>query len=411
MNRDSLSTDQFIAYTSILNWFGEDGRSETELLTLGGFAGSGKSTLLSLLVTELGPKFQIAVVTYTGKASQVVRKKLHQELGVAKARKAAFVGTIHSFMYRPVFGPGDAILGWDLRDDLGSYDLIVIDEASMVPSDMVEDLLALDIPILAVGDHGQLPPIGGSGSLMQNPDLRLEKIHRQAESNPIIRLSALVRSTGKLDPKMADGNHVIFKHRRELKGDVEKRFAEARSSGGIWECASNFGLIAYTNATRTRLNSFARQALGFHASDLRLEDVVMCLKNTRSGNASVSNGMRGRIRRFEQDGKHHYQATIDFPDEGISVHHRPLRHQFGHEKTFSKLDEFKDKGFVAGYWSDVGHLYDYGYAITAHKAQGSQYEEVAVVLERPFKVSEEDWTRWQYTSCTRAVSKLVIYGT
>src|SRR5208282_6828508 len=104
--------------------------------------------------------------------------------------------------------------------------LIIVDEASMVADDMVRDLQSFHVPILAVGDHGQLPPVGGVGSLMKNPMLRLEQIHRQAEGNPIIALSKMIREQGRI-PDELPGDAVRFGKLRFVENLLEERYTDA----------------------------------------------------------------------------------------------------------------------------------------------------------------------------------------
>ena len=69
------------------------------------------------------------------------------------------------------------------------YRLIVIDEASMVNDDLRDDILSFNVPVIFIGDMNQLPPIFGKSSVMLKPDFVLTKIMRQAEGDPIIKLS------------------------------------------------------------------------------------------------------------------------------------------------------------------------------------------------------------------------------
>ena len=107
-----------------------------------------------------------------------------------------------------------------------NYGLIIVDEASMVDDMMIRDLRSFGVPILAVGDHGQLPPVGGVGSLMKNPNLRLEQIHRQAEGNPIIALSKMMREEGRL-PESMPGDAVRFERLRFVDKLIEERYEDA----------------------------------------------------------------------------------------------------------------------------------------------------------------------------------------
>ena len=105
------------------------------------------------------------------------------------------VGTIHSLIYSPIVNDKEEIIGWKTKQKIDRT-LIIIDEASMVDETIWRHLLAFKVPIIVVGDHGQLPPIKGNFNLMQKPELCLEEIHRQASTNPIIGLSIQAREHG-----------------------------------------------------------------------------------------------------------------------------------------------------------------------------------------------------------------------
>ena len=311
--------------------------------------------------------------------------------------------------------------GWLRREALDrNYGLIIVDEASMVDDMMLRDLKAYGVPILAVGDHGQLPPVGGSGSLMKNPNLRLERIHRQAEGNPIIALSKMIRETGRL-PDTLPGDDVVFERLRFVDQLIEKRYADASP-----ERLLAMGLACYTNRRRMGLNVAARRAIGVARNGRELPrrgEHVICLRNMKGeqGRPPVSNGMRGVLQtdatpkqevnyRGEKLGASEVKlvGSIAFPEDEIDpVQYEMLRAQFGREKTFGTPEELvKETGIHS--FAMAGALFDYGYAMTVHKMQGSQFDDLVVCAERPGPVGDEDWRRWLYTAVTRAAKKLTV---
>ena len=229
--------------------------------TCGGFAGVGKSSLLRRLLKVPPGPFNISPVAYccyTGRASSVlsspgssrphVSRRQVERCGAGKALTGRFknlfysasspeadmpyCGTIHRLLYRPVIHDKTEELkrGWVKRDELDrKYKLIIVDEASMVSDDLLRDLQFHGAPILAVGDHGQLPPVMASGDLMQKPMLRLEKIHRQAEGSPIIRLAHWVRG-GRRIGCLASRQERRQARRREVLLEVRDR---QRSERGV----------------------------------------------------------------------------------------------------------------------------------------------------------------------------------
>lgn len=167
----------------------------TPFITLGGYAGTGKTTLLGQLRTALhekNKKLRVSFCSYTGKATRVMKSKL---VSNAALQDQDSISTIHGLLYTPILDDKENITGWKRKDEV-ECDLIIIDEASMIDKEIWNDLLSYHIPIIAVGDHGQLPPIRGTFNVMEHPDLRLEEIHRQAKGNPIIEVSVKARLEG-----------------------------------------------------------------------------------------------------------------------------------------------------------------------------------------------------------------------
>ena len=152
-----LSTEQNKIVDSILNWFKD---SSKQYITLGGYAGTGKTTVLGSITTLLNKdkkKLNIAYCSYTGKAARVLERKLRDTNSVSYSD---YIGTIHRLIYKAIVDDRDNIIGWELipKSDF-DYSLIVVDEASMLTEDIWNDLLSFDVPIIAVGDHSQLPQL------------------------------------------------------------------------------------------------------------------------------------------------------------------------------------------------------------------------------------------------------------
>lgn len=399
----SLSDDQNAAYERICAWMRKP-RADT--LTLGGYAGTGKSTLVSHLASDFHNK-RIAFCALTGKASNVLRQKM-RALGLSSPNHQ--VMTLHSLLYQ-CFQLPDGRLRWKVKqpDTFGSFDRIVIDEASMVPDKMLEQLKAFNVPILAVGDHGQLAPVGGSGSLMKAPELRLEKIHRQAEGNPILALSAAVRSSGEL-PKSAptgERGQVAYVAKHQLKELLEKVYAE--------RAVKDVAALTWRNETRVATNRLSRRILGFSAPDVerdmpRPSDQVVVLKNAYR---MAFNGMRGELEQVhelgaEQGGEHYVDVTVRFDEEKLQFDGTASKLFFGRPKMPETLEELEAQGMFTEEWEELGLLLDFGYALTVHKSQGSQFDTVVVVREKPPFASAEQYRRWMYTAATRAQNRLFV---
>lgn len=309
---------------------------------------------------------------------------------------------------------------WIRREVLDrDYSIIIVDEASMVDNKMLNDLRGYEIPILAVGDHGQLPPVSGDGSLMQSPIVRLEKIHRQAEGNPIIALSKIIRETGRLPEQPPNGDEVRYCSIKFLEELLRDRYGNASP-----EQLLDMGIVCYTNWRRQGLNTLIRKIrrTAKKKDDLgRAGDHVVCLKNMRSvGFQPVYNGMRGVLlndivpkeytdhKNQKTVSDHLLVGSIEFPEDGVKAReYSMLRHQFGREKTYRYVEELQQETGISSF-NQAGALFDFGWAMTCHKMQGSQIKDLVVVAERPGPCSNEDWKRWLYTATTRAAERLII---
>lgn len=466
---DDLSPDQRSAYDAILTWLNR-GADTKPTLTLAGYAGSGKSSVVSVLAhalptpafcaftgkasSVLGRKLAEAGIATVNRCI-----KRDPDTGVAPFEPRPYCGTIHGLIYRPcpvcmieeevhehlysakcrephpagvasaiatamklspqpclACDPPPAKRGKDgycgacnnarflRRTELDrDYGLLVVDEASMVSDDLLEDLKSFGVPILGVGDHGQLPPVRGTGSLMKHPDLRLEKIHRQAEGNPIIALSKRIRETGDIDDAMEDGDRFLILPSRKFEAYREKTWTKERLE------ADPLGLVgvAWTNRKRVALNQEIRTALGYKGEKPKSGEVLICLKNA----PPIYNGMRGTL---VGDAQPAGDAGGKAPKLKVSVNFLEDRQkaeniliselQFFEEKTID-FDQVKELGVSM---AQLGQLYDFGYALTCHKMQGSQAGEVCVFEEPGLsRMGREDRARWMYTAVTRAASRLV----
>ena len=315
--------------------------------TLGGYAGTGKTTLIKYLV-QFFPNY--GVCAYTGKAANVLRKK-----GMSAS-------TIHSRIYEPRFENGT--MWFDLRDDPGCSGFIV-DEASMVSKEIYDDLTLFGIPMIFVGDHGQLEPVGTKFNLMSKPEIRLEEIHRNA--GEIAWFAEHVRKG--FAPKSF----------RKAKEKVEFISPKKLSTEQLLE--SDQVICAY-NSTRVETNARIRKALKY-TGIINEGERVMCLRNNKR--LGLFNGMQGTVKRLFQKKKRHY---MDFEFDGTvipSVCYDP--HQFGQEKGAN------------GFGNTTINPFDYAYCITCHKSQGDEWNRV-LVLEQ--KCSRWSHKRWAYTAASRA---------
>lgn len=380
-----LSKSQIKVSENILDWYK---LSKSQYTTLGGYAGTGKTTLLGYLSNFLhndDKKLKIAFCSYTGKATRVLNRKLKDTKSLMNTD---YIGTIHRLIYRAILDDKDNIIGWEkIPEEEFKYDLIVVDEASMVTEDIWKDLLSFGRPILAVGDHGQLPPVNSSFNLMSNPDQTLEEIYRQELNNPIIKVSEIARKYG----------NIPFE---EFSRSVKKlNKEESDTQDTIRDIFDSFNddtmVLCGYNKTRINLNKAIR-SLRFDTPNPQIGDRVICLKNNRL--MEIFNGMTGTILDISREGNEelkYYEAEISLDFEDIPFWGKISIEQFNSIDLVEKTN------------GDINY-FDFGYALTVHKAQGSQARRVVVFEERFPKMDDDTFRRWLYTAVTRAEEELYI---
>ncbi|AHZ16099.1 hypothetical protein V529_20730 [Bacillus velezensis SQR9] len=386
----SLSKTQEQAVESIEKWF-KGNQDQTYFLS--GYAGTGKTTLVNYVIEKLGIKLdEVAFACYTGKAALVVTQK-------AQGRYKA--STIHSLIYKVYTDKsGEIKVAKKAKSMLQDLKLIVIDEASMVDGQIMQDLKSFGIKILFIGDTGQLPPVSQNGNeeflkMFNNPDFQLTEIHRQAAENPIIKLSMLARTKQEIEPGVygKDGEAVVITHAtwENVKDRLYKKADQ---------------IICGYNRTRKQLNSEIREVLGF-TGDVPLNgDKMICLNNDWNksiDDVSLVNGMTGYVKKVYK----REEIKEKFTHEATTIDFRP---DFSEESYFRKITIpnklLTDPTFkLLPYEHKVYNSFDFGYAITCHKSQGSQWKNVVVLNE---VLNKETHHRWLYTAITRSSERLVL---
>lgn len=361
----SWTTEQQRALEAVRQWLADPVRKP--VFCLFGYAGTGKTTLAQEIAA--GFEGQTAFVAFTGKAALALRQK-----GCTDAI------TIHRLLYIPIPRPDGGVEFYLRTAGHVAADLIIVDECSMVDDRLMKDLLSLEIPILAMGDPGQLPPIEDDNYFRPHmADITLQDVQRQAEANPIIGAASRVRA-GSLLRFEEDGPFRLIP-REDLTAD-DFIYADQ--------------IIVGLNETRFRVNRLVRDILGFESDLPEPGDRLVCLRSHWS--AGLVNGSLWRVEDVgPPDGYGRLRLDVRSLDmiEGktrvVRVHTDCFRQQAKSRKasTVLRSDEF---GF--------------GYALTAHKAQGSQWSRVLVIDEAE-NVSDEPH-RWLYTAMTRATESVTI---
>ena len=361
---------------------------------IAGYAGTGKSTLVKFIVAALDiPEDYVCYIAYTGKAAKVLREK-----GCPNAM------TAHRLLYQS-FPKADGSFYHKIKRPLDwPYKLIVVDEISMLPKGIWDLLLSHKIHVICLGDPFQLPPIGEDNQVLYNPHIFLDEIMRQAQESEIIRLTMDIRNGKPLN--LFKGNEVQVIDQKDMVG-------------GMYGWADQ--IIVAKNATRRNVNSAMRKMLFNVNDEAPVEgDKIICLRNdwetvTEAGDVLV-NGTIGTLNNIRLNKNHPFlkpQMIADFlPDDyseldlAISPQDLYFRNlNIDHKLLTTGEPTVTDKNFKRFPKGMRPLTFDYGYCITCHKAQGSEYDKV-LVLEEFLRGNDHD--RWLYTAATRAKEKLVI---
>lgn len=363
-----LGQQQSEAIKAVDKWFREESATKP-FFYLAGYAGTGKTTLAKYFREMISGK--VLFGAYTSKAALVMKKK-----GCEDAR------TIHSMIYIPLIDKKTGEVTYKYNENSAILDsrLVIIDECSMVNDEMGEHLLSFGVPVLVLGDPAQLPPVSGTGYFTRGkPDFMLTEIHRQAGDNPIIYLATRIRNQE--DIKYGDyGDSCVTN--KFLKSDV----------------FSSDQMLSGKNDTRIRMNNVFRQNYGYEGHYPLQGERLICLKNDKK--LGMLNGEMYMAHNTLDTPPHfnHIRMRVSSMDqeENKDIEVRALKYLFDNTP---EPENWKAK---------VGkQSITYGYCLTAHKSQGSQWDSVYVIDESD--VFGEMWWRWLYTGVTRAAERVTIF--
>ena len=364
-------------------------RNRRPYTVIAGFAGSGKSTLVSHIIDALNIAPQdVCFAAFTGKASLVLREK-----GCENSM------TMHKLLYYSKELP-DGTFEHKPRERLEHhYKIIVVDEVSMIPADMWNLLLSHGIHVIALGDPFQLPPIDGESEILSHPHVFLDEIVRQAQDSAIIRLSMDIRAGCPLVKCKGDEVSVVSKN----------QLNEAYYSGADQ-------IIAAKNITRANINWKCRKIkFGPDVPDRPIDgEKAICLKNhwdilSSKGDPAI-NGMIGELKNIKYDNNipmFPMFKDVMFADFLIGDNNK-FRNLFMDYKIFTEGKQtINSDNWMDFMGAPKPMVFDYGYCITCHRSQGSEFDKVLVFDEY---MKGTDHARWLYTAATRAKKKLIIVG-
>ena len=376
-------------------------KNKEKYTVIAGYAGAGKSTLVRFIIEELktyGVKeTDVCFACFTGKAAQVLLKKGNKN-----------VITLHKLLYKSI--PKESGGFVRIPNPSIPYKIVVVDEVSMAPKTLMDLLFKHDVYVICLGDPFQLPPVDKKedNHLLDAPHIFLDEIMRQAQESEIIQLSMAIRENRPIEA--FQGKEVQILNKEEL-------------NTGMLTWADQ--ILVATNATRVSINTQMRKLLNFGEKP-QDGDKIICLRNYwdcfSDNEEPLVNGTIGILKNSFLTKR--YLPSIVKSTDGLS-HIDLIMGDFISDSGmyFHSLEMDKkmiDTGEFSLDWKTVYQLnrnpktrdippleFTYGYAITCHKAQGSEWDKV-LVIEEKFPFDKIEHARWLYTAVTRSSEKLVL---
>lgn len=393
-----LTAQQTSALDKIGRWLRNPHASP--VFNLYGYAGTGKTTIARHAAEQSG--LRVAYAAPTGKAASVLRRK-----GCPDAR------TLHRWLYTPVRTPSPRLVDLmrqlqapdldrptrrrledeyralaaeatplfdrTLDSPLKQFQLVIVDEGSMVTGRILDDVVATGVRVLVLADPGQLPPVQGRSPVLNTPpDAVLEEIHRTAGDNPLLRLATLVRhedwTAVRRFPSTAGRLDILT----PAETDFETHYRAADQ------------LLVYRNSTRDTLNRRYRAKIG-HDGTLVAGDRVVVLRNMYPlelyNGSLVTVTAAGPAQAGELDAT---LANPDAEDPYLQTVPAPV-------VVMGALPTAYRRAMPPGAYEDHVPV-DYGYALTVHKSQGSEWRHVTIWDDHHGPA----YGPWLYTALTRA---------
>lgn len=363
MNNIVLNREQQIAADAAVNWFYH---SSEQTFSIEGPAGTGKSVVISAILSRLNLRNdEVLPMAYTGQACTIMRKR-----GMPKAC------TCHSGLFTPVQDMAKdeygrikmnrqfnvPVVKWSFipKDFTNSgIKLIILDEAWMIPKHFKRHIDNTGIKVLATGDPGQLPPVGGEpGYLIDGIIYHLTELMRQEENSPIVYLATRARKGLPIETGMY-GNDVLVIFDDELDNDIISR--------------SNVVLCG-KNSTRESINNRVRnQILNIHTDYPLYGERIICRKNNWEREVDgihLVNGLTGTVITPPDIGRFTGNTMLvdflpdllDVPFTNVDINYKYLNAS-REEKEALKLNPYLE-----------GERFEYAYASTVHLSQGSEYD-------------------------------------
>ncbi len=421
-----------------------------------GAAGCGKSVLMSVVEKEWGGN--VLLLGPTGKAAN----RLAETTG-------RLVKTIHSAVFKTVeevtyAASGESLVFGEPAPPKGVRQgtLVIVDEASMVNEKLAgvlrEQVFSVGGKILWVGDHEQLPPVNGRwGARLDHPTAKLETVHRQALESAVLELATLIRQ----------GNARTFTNwgddvKRINPATIEQAVAWMEESRAV-DALAGFApagavklptriLLTWTNEVRVQANRLTRLGRDYPQGEVVSGETLLCTFNNHS--LGRMNGEIVEVSRVEEcpemteclgtlvqwvtevDGRGKetrflvVPETFDSPVDKKSerqvyrdvwkplwAKNKPQLDRDGKlpESAYQLLSRMDWSWDDLRLWRDNARAYGlqgtWGYCLTVHKSQGSQWDEVGFISCPGFRGydNHEFKRRLTYTAVTRAAERFTAF--
>lgn len=372
-------------------WF----RSSTgsQLFEYSAPAGAGKSLVMHEIIRRLNldDYREVAPMCYTGTASLIMRLN-----GFSSAK------TCHSWLYKLVETKEMSKITMRMhrvnrfvpKSLPPSIKLICVDEASMIPKDIGEEIMKRDVKVLVCGDLNQLPPVKDKKSFfLSHPDrvFRLTKIMRQSSHSSIVEISNMLLH-GRY-PKIGDYGDVMVIPNRDLN---------------VQHLINSDIVICCTNNARDAINADVRLLKNIppDKSLPQYGEKVVCRSNDwdlESDGINLTNGMVGFVTSHQginsMVSRDIYKMDFSpclFPDATFSNLKCDFKYFNANSTLRREMKSFENPSLYRS--NRLGHKFELAYAITTHMSQGSQYHKGVFVLDSSHF---SDLNKLCYTAVTR----------
>jgi hypothetical protein len=420
-----LTLDQKIIFREILDKISKKpNSSEDSLLLLDGFAGTGKTFLTATLADEISKTKRTKACAPTHKAAGVLRNNLNSEVEVS---------TIHCHLALKLKENHDngSVQLFEEDRPIDYVDVLIVDEHSMIDEELfnyIKNNIRTKIKyVLFVGDELQIPPVNGAFSIVdQVPEgnrFKLNKIVRQAEDNPVIKLSQIcVKHIRDKSPKELLIRELVLSI-KEIGGETvtikfdELEFIEEFISDAINDLDSS--ILGYTNSKVTQRNELVREFLINDPKEYVKGEVLIMQESYESGGFRFLNNQEITVQdsilvEKDNNGIAYWnvqtkQGILKIPTRESKVLLekvlRKLTLDANSASTKEKRNEIWKKYFTfKKKYANVS----YRYSSTLHKIQGSTVSNVYLDLTNMERVPDDLFNRLTYVGITRTKANLKI---